>query len=110
MSNKNRDDIKNIIDRLFKLDPELDKERLEQILLDEATNIKVNKKPDTEFKEKVLDEFIYKGKSYWHCKDGYLWNDDCDKVGCIRSGKIYLYNEKTKKYPKDIRKLLEESD
>lgn len=110
MSKNDKDDIKNILDKLFKLDPDLDKEKLEQILLDEATNIKINKRPENKYMEKVLDEFTYKGKSYWRCKDGYLWDDDCNKVGSIKGGKIYLYGEKTKRFPKDIKEAWKEFD
>lgn len=104
MSNKSS--MEKIINKLHELDPKLDKGKLQQILMNES-GMKINTKPDLDHKEKVLDRFNYEGKEYWRCNDDYLWNDDCDKVGCVKNGKVYLYSRKAKKF-KTLDELLKD--
>ena len=108
MSNFNSNpepDMKKRLNKLYELYPNIDRSRLEEILLGESVSIKVNTKPESIYKEKVLNEFEYNGKFYWRCVDNYLWNDDCNKVGFVRKDKVYLYDEKFKKFPDDAKDL-----
>ena len=94
--------MENLINKLHASYPELNKNKLQQLLINES-GMKINTRPELDHKEKVLSKFDYEDKSYWRSNDNYLWNDDCNKVGCIKNGKVYLYDRKSKKFKKSLK-------